>query len=158
MYLDIVKGSSHPLADKINFLNHQCKTLSLHLFTFLRLSNTILLILLGSCLQICFDKAWNTYFDACIPIFGEIIVTMNGFETIRAVHKRRPHKIAKNDSPSPCPQNIRTGLTHPSSPLVQTNTPKIPKNRKFFAPKSADVRIEITPPFSEKCPHWANPP
>jgi len=67
------------------------------------------------------------------------------------------HKIAKNwPPPSPsCPKNVRIG----SIPIVRSDTPKISKNPKFFAPKSADVRIWRRPPpsLSAKCPHWTNP-
>jgi len=56
----------------------------------------------------------------------------NTVSLLGAVHKRCPHKIDP-----PCPQNVRTG----STPLVCADTPKISKNPRVFAPKSADVRI-----------------
>jgi len=54
-----------------------------------------------------------------------------------AVHKSRPHKISENRLPPPYLKNVRIG----STPFVRADTPKISKNLKFFAPKSADVRI-----------------
>jgi len=52
-------------------------------------------------------------------------------------HKWHPYKIAKNWPPLSLPLWL-----NPLSPLlVCGDTPKVSKNRSFFAPKSADVRV-----------------
>jgi len=61
-----------------------------------------------------------------------------------AVHKRRPHKIAKSDPPSPLSAKCPHGSIPPPSLSVRTHH-KFRKILKFFAPKSADVRIWRNP-------------
>jgi len=60
-----------------------------------------------------------------------------------AVHKRRPHKIAKNWLSLPsCPQNVRTGL----SPLLSVRTHhKFRKIRSFCAKKCGRPKIPRNP-------------
>jgi len=51
------------------------------------------------------------------------VYTRVSSEKLEAVHKRRPHKIAKNLHPPPSPQNAPTDST--SSTLVQKNEAKM---------------------------------
>jgi len=54
------------------------------------------------------------------------------------VHKRRPHKIAKNWPPSLCPQNIRTGSTT-SPPCPCRHTINFEKSEVICTIKSGDL-------------------
>jgi len=72
---------------------------------------------------------------------------------LRAVHKRRPHKIAKN-----WPLPLVCKMFALGQPLVRADTPKISKNPKFLHQKVRTSASEEPPPsLSAKCPHWKPP-
>jgi len=71
------------------------------------------------------------------------------FLLVRAVHKRRPHRIAKNWFPL-----VRTGST--SCPCGHTINFK--KSVLFCTKKCWRPHLKNPlPPLSEKCPNWTNP-
>jgi len=67
------------------------------------------------------------------------------------MHKRHPHKIAKNRHP---PTFLKMPVLAQPPLSVQTHY-KFWKIWSFFIPKSADVRIWRAP--LPLCPHWTNP-
>jgi len=87
---------------------------------------------------------------------------LNGAELLffGAVHKRRPHKIAKNWPPPllPCPQNVRTGSTPlPTCPCGHTINFK--KTDEFLHQNvQTSTSEEPSSPLSTKCPNWTKTP
>jgi len=62
-----------------------------------------------------------------------------------AVHKRRPHKIAKNWPPPPL-----SALAQPPSPLFVRTHHKLRKIRSFFAKKCGRPHLKNLPPLVRK--------
>jgi len=71
------------------------------------------------------------------PLNSSALSMLNGpggdddeYAPIKGIHKRRPHKIARN-RPIPCPKNVRTEKTPPYGGRLLWTAPYATRNRKW---------------------------